>query len=424
MKITLKLQDLMGALDIVSIVPPRQLTPQGGAGYLFVVNGSTCFLYSRDALHVARASLGCEVEGDESGSFIFPAAFTDGFRFLRDDEITIESTIDGENHTVSWNTASGAGAERASYDPRLMASCDRDLEAAKDERTFPVGILREGLSMAKPFLAKPNDTRSSAEHFKTIQLFDASRKEWERGSGNLFAANGVHAFWFYCEAFKDKGFSVHTQHLGFLTSFLSKCSGEVTLRTGENMTFATDAKGNVLGWAHHTAAHGKYSYYTLSLDKIVLALPKNLTVDALRFIRSELGPKEDKINLVVNEYRDAETSGKRQATMFFRIAETKGKVRSFPIPAAVVEGSEEREISFNVNIDRLIELVDSVKGIDVQLRVAIVPADEKRPKESAMFRTVDEFLMDSSGKVVGDLSAKKPDGAYECRVTRYMPSKD
>ncbi len=428
MKITLKLKDLTEALGIVEIVPPRPLTPQGGAGFLFVVRADgKCSIYSRDALHVSRATIPCEVQdADETGSFIFPSGFTEGFRFLRDEEITIDATNDGEAFMVSWSTNSGAGADRSSYDPKLMSSCDMDLEAAKDERAFPVGILKEALSLAKPFLAKPNDTRVP-EHFKTIQLFDTTKPEWEKGSGNLFAANGIQAFWFYSEAFKDKSFSVHTQHMGHLSSFLAKSTGQVMLRTGENMSFAMDTKGNVFGWAHHTASHGRYSYYALALDKLILALPKNMTSDALRFIRSELGPNEDKIHLVVNEYRDVEVGDKKQrhATMLFKIAETKGKARSFPLTAVVVEGSVERDIAFNVNIERFIELIDNMKGIDVQLRIAVMPADDKRPKESAMFRTIDEFLMDVDGKVVGDVRAEtRPEGSFECRVTRYMPSKD
>jgi len=429
MKITLKLKDLIDALDIVSIVPPNPITPQGGAGYLFVIReGSSCSIYSRDALHVARATIGCMM-GDGytgEGSFIFPAGFTDGFRFLKDEEIEIEAKQEADAFTVSWSTGSGAGADRASYDPKLMGSCDKDLAEATDERKFPVGLFREALSLAKPFLAKANDTRVP-EHFKTIQLFDTTKPEWAKGSGNLFAADGIQAFWFYSDAFKDKGFSIHTQHMGFLSSFLAKSSGEVTFCTGKNMTFATDAKGNVLGWAHHSAMHAKFSYLALSLDKIILALPKTLTVDALKFIRSELGPKEDKINLTIGGYKDVEVGDKtqRHATMVFRVAETRGKARSFPLTAVLVGGTEEREVNFNVNIDRLIELVDGVKGIDVQLRIAVMPANDQRPKESAMFRTIDEFLMDGDGKIVGDIRAEtRPEGAFECRVTRFMPSKD
>jgi hypothetical protein len=111
--------------------------------------------------------------------------------------------------------------------------------------------------------------------------------------------------------------------------------------------------------------------------------------------------------------------------MLFRVAETKGKARSFPLPAVVIDGSEEQEITFNVNIDRLIDLIDGVKGMDVQLRIAVIKADDKSPKERAMFRTIDEFLMDDNGKVVGDITAEnRPEGSHECRVTRYMPSKD
>jgi hypothetical protein len=44
-----------------------------------------------------------------------------------------------------------------------------------------------------------------------------------------------------------------------------------------------------------------------------------------------------------------------------------------------------------------------------------------------MFRTVDEFWLDGEGKVVGGSGVeegKEPEGAFRCKVTRFMPDKN
>jgi hypothetical protein len=59
------------------------------------------------------------------------------------------------------------------------------------------------------------------------------------------------------------------------------------------------------------------------------------------------------------------------------------------------------------------------------MRVTILPADERRPKDTAMLRTIDEFLIDTDGKVIGGSGVEtQPENTFRCRVTRYMPSKE
>ena len=414
MKFQAKAADLNAALDVVSLVPPRPITPQGGSGYLFVVRGQVCYVYSRDSLRVARAQFPLEnVEGE--GAFIYPADYVQGFRFLQDEVLAFEAESNGDVHTVKYTSRSGASSERTSYDPRLMASCDKDIEAATLERTFPVGILREAISLSKSFLAKPQDTRAE-EQYKALQVFDASNEAWAKGDGTLFAATGTQAFYFFCEAFKGKGLNIHGQHLPVVSSFLAQCGSEVTIRTGQNMTFAMDGPGRVLGWAHHSKVHQKYAYYALKNDKVVFDVPVRALVNALKYTGTELGAKRDKIRL---------TFSAASSELVFTVIEGNAKATSFPVPVAVKEGSETKDFSFGVNLHHLLDLLEGAKGDRLEMRVLLMPADERRPKDTAMLRTIDEFLIDTDGKVLGGRGVDtQPENTFQCRVTRYMPSKD
>ena len=414
MKFQAKAADLNAALDIVSIVPPRPITQQGGAGYLFVVQGSTCYVYTRDALRVARADFPIEgVEGE--GAFIYPADYIQGFRFLQDEVLTFEAVSEGDVHTVKYTSRSGAGAERTSYDPKLMAAFGKDVDSATNERTFAVPLLREAISLAKPFLAKPQDNKAE-DHYKAIQIFDASNEAWAKGDGSLYAADGTQAFYFYCEAFKGKGLGLHGQHLGFVTSFLAKCDGDVTIKTGQNMTFAIDSKGRVLGWAHHAKTHQKYSYYALRNDKFVFDVPVRALVNALKYTGTELDAKRDKIRLTYSSDNNE---------LSFTVIEGNSKAKSFPVPVSPKEGSETRDFSFSVNLYHFIDLLEGAKGDRLEMRVTLLLADDRHPKDRAMIRTIDEFLLDKDGRVVGGSGVEKqPENSYQCRVTRFMPSKD
>jgi len=414
MKFQVKAADLNAALDIVSIVPPRAITPQGGSGYLFVVKDDVCRVYSRDSLRVARADFTVtDVEGE--GSFIYPADYVEGFRFLQDEVLTFEAISSDDTHVVKYTSRSGAESERSSYDPKLMADCDKEIEAAINERTFSVAFLREAISMGKPFLADQKDSKAD-DHYKAMQIFDDSNEAWSKGDGTLFAADGTQAFYFYCDAFKGKSLGLHSLHLPCMTSFLSKCEAEVTIKTGQNMTFAIDSKGRILGWAHHTKAPQKYSYYALKNDKYVFDIPVRPIVNALKYTATELDAKRDKIRLNFSAANNE---------LSFNVVEGNVKAKSFPVPIVPKDGSESKDFSFAVNLYRMIDLIDGAKGDRLELRFTILPADERRPKDQAMIRTIDEFLLNNEGKVIGGSGVEtQPENTTRCRVTRFMPSKD
>ncbi len=408
MKFRANTADLLQALGVASVVTPRPVTPQGVAGFLFVVREGRCSIYSRDAVCVARADLPIsDVEGE--GSFAYPASYVDAFRFVGD-EVTIEATADGERFMVRYESGSGASGEHATFDPVLLSTCDTDYDRAGQPAEFPSGLLREAIQLARPFLAKPNDTRVGDE-FKGLLLFDASKPDWARGDGHLFTSNAVQAFFFHCEAFAGKGFEIHGVHLPALIAFLAKSEGPIGIRRGDNYLFASNSQGHVLGWPRHSKTHGKFSYYPLKTDKYVLAVSKAVLVNALKYTRTELDAKRDKIKI------DFDPAAK---SLTFGVSEGTSKARSFPVPVRPLT-TQDAGFSLSANIDHLMDLVEGVKGNEVELRIAIIEADpaKKVLKDIAMFRTVDEFQMTPEGRVVVET-----EGTYKCKVTRFVPSKD
>jgi hypothetical protein len=420
MKFKLQIADLNGALDIVSIAPPRPLTSkEGGGGYLFVVRDGRCFIYSRDALHLARVDVPVEeVEGE--GSFIYPSEKIGSTKYL-DGWIEIEAGYDKDDdrHWIRYETEGGAKAKRSTFDPRLMQPLDEALEKASEGYTYPATLLKEAISMTKGYLAKPTNSRAE-KNFQTMQLFDASKPEWEPGNGNLFAADGVQACWVYCEVFENKGLSIHGQHLPFILSFLGKCEGDITVRQAEGVTFLVSATGNVFGWSQTVKQHGRFGYYAAKLDQYVLKAPKDLISKALRHTRTELDPRRNKIR-VNYDHNDK--------TLLFQVSEGSGQASSVPVGVVPVTGEDgsgakgaENDFGINANVDQLLGAIDPMKGHEVQLRVAIVPAKAGR-KEGAMIRTIEEFWLSDAGKVLISPDDEKGK-AHLCRVTRFTPSRD
>jgi hypothetical protein len=407
-------QDMIGALDTVALVSPRPVVAEKKetAGYLFVIRGERCYVYSRDALQVVRADFPVhEVEGE--GAFIYPAAHAGAFRSL-EDEIEFEIVNDGDTHAIKYQ--SGARAERTSIDPALLSPCDRDLDSATDEQKFSVVVLREALGLVKPFLAKADD-RNMDDLWKIAQIFDGTQEGTAKGNGHLYASDSKRALYFFCELFQNKGFAVHGRHLGVLIAFLSKCDGEVTLRRGTNMMFAIDAAGRVLGWNHHVKSFSKFVYYPLKSDGIVLTVVVDTVLRALTYLRSEL-PSNTPDRVIFN------FNAERQ-TVTLSSSDDKCKAQSLPIVVVVSDNAENRDFSCGVSLAHFRNLFEGSKGNRLNLRIYVMAAGPNRPKEQAIFRTVDEFWLDPTGKNVAGSGAKKaelPEGSVQCIATRLMPS--
>jgi hypothetical protein len=416
MKIRFNTQDLIDALGVVSIVPPRPVTAGGGAGYLFVVKDLECLLYSRDDRCVSRAKFEL-IEKDEDGSFIYPSEYIGALQYLVEDgTCTITATLEEGNYRVRYDTPGGAEFECGSFDPTLMATCDDDIKATKVSHEFRAGILREAISLARPFLAEQKDN-SKAENFKGLEVIDGKRLE--KGDGYLYAADGNRAYYFYSEVFKGKSLEIHGAHLPSLISFLGKCDDLVTINKGSHYTFAMNDKGHVFGWPEHNKLHDKFNYYAAKKDSVVLSVNKARLFNSLMNARGCMKKSDDKIKINFSPERKE---------LWFAIAESKAKTipvsvkykSNVPVENEVVEVVEPKSFSIGANIDSLIELVESIKGHDVEFRGVIQPPSGNRKNEVGLFRTVDEFLLDlATGKVTPEMER-----SAQCRVTRFMPSKD
>jgi len=419
MKFRLQAEDLNEALNVAALVPPRPITSQGYAGFLFVVEGDICRIHSRDAQQQARSEVAVtDVEGE--GSFIYPSDKIKELQFL-DGWIEFESghDEDDDRYWVTYRSEGAAESERLSQDPRLVQSMDEGLDSAGTEFTFQSTLLKEALGVSKGYLAKANDT-AVGDHFKILQLFDESKKEWARGDGHMFASDHVRVCYFYCEALKGKGLTIHVQHIPVLLSFLAKSEGEVTVKLGEGVTYVVNSKGWALGWAHHVKTHGKFSYYSHKMDGWLLKVDKDILLKTLRYTRGSLDKRQDKIRV---EYTYEDTS------LRFRTSETKGKVCSVPVGVVPVEGDDGAgskgktdDFAANVNINYLLDLFEPMRSNQAELRVSLIPGG-KGKREVVLFRTLEEFWISESGKELISREDTKEE-AYQCRVTRFMPSKD
>jgi len=403
MKISFDMENLVAALDLASIVPPK-IT--GAAGFLFVVKGEKCFVYSRDTACVARAQFALK-ESDGDGSFAYPAEYINALKVLSStsDTCEIEALQDGEKFTVRYKSSSGAKAERGSFDPRILETCDQDLEESEESSSFMPGLLREAISQAKPFISKEDN---ADENLKGLQVLDAKKAEYAKGDGTLFVTDGTRTFYYRTSAFAGKSLDIHGQHLSQLEKFLSRTNDAVTIRKGKHFTFAVDKAGNVFGWPKHTKGHPKYGYYGLNKDQYVLSVVKARILNSLQHIKSELDKDDNKIRISFDPER---------RTLSLEVAAGSAKVEGIPIQVNVKQ-AEPKPWSFGVNIQHMLELFNSAKGHEIDLRVCVVPASGDRRNDVGMFRTIDTFNIDATGKVVVEAAE-----AFECQVTRFASSK-
>jgi len=416
MKFKAQVADLVAAMDVVSIVPPGSLTQEGGTGYLFVVKDDKCFVYSKDAQRVARAEFPV-TDVEDAGSMVYPGDATAmaPLRFLAG-EIEIESghEEEGDRYYVKYKVGE-AQSEKSTYDPRYASTFDKALGEATVEFEMPAAILKESLQMAKPYVGKHSD-QLVEEVYKTVRLFDASDEKFAKGDGNMYAADNVCAFYFYCEAFAGKGISVYGQHLPFVLSFLSKCGETVKVRMGKIMTYLVNEAGQVLGWSHCQKNHERFKYPARKNDQFVLRMPREVLLKSLSFVRAEMGPKQGKIRV---EYNHAEN------TLRFRGSGSSNKVESFPVGVAPIvdddgkgggQGGADEDFALNANVNHLIELVENSKAHEIELRVCV---SEQKGKSIAFFRTIDQFLMDTKGKVVTEVK-----GSHPCMVSRFATTQN
>lgn len=413
-RINFNLTDIISALDVASTVTPHSTLANEGAGYLFVVRGKECFLYSSDENCISRAKFDL-IDSSGDGAFVFPAKnLSSSLRPLAKEEETcvIEAHSDEDGrHTVKYITSpDGAEAEFGTFAPDSISRYDEDLEAASEVYEYSPGILREAISLSRAFMADKSDS-TAPEALHGVEVLD--KVKFEKGDGYLYATNKYLAFFFRSDHFVGKKLAIHGNYISAFLSFLSKCGDKVTIRIGDK-TFAVNERGDVFGWARHGEQHDKFNYHTLKSDSLVARVNKARLLNALEASKGALKDK-DKDGVVLN-------FDSKSNKIWFDVPESRAKsikVQADPIEAE--EGAQPSQAdSFftTVSANRLIELVQSMKGYEIIFRGYLGKPKEGKKQATCLFRTIDEFHLDPS---TGKPTPNKDEGIL-CRVTRFMPS--
>ena len=406
MQFTVNVKELMAAMDVVRVVKPNAIAGTKVTGFRFVVHDGVCFIYSRDTSHILRAQLKA-IDSDGDVDLIFPDLF-DAWTNIHAETLTFEDKSSGGNFVVALSSADrGGDDERATANPKLMAMFDEDYASATSSAALSSGILRTALATLKGYIASDKDRVD--DMYKTIQIFDGSKPEWEKGNGVMFAANSICAGYFECAALLDRHLPIFRDHLPVVLSFISKSDGDVNVRLGENMTFFEDSNGSVLGIQRNVKIHPRFSYFPLEKDSYIFKVDSAVMLASLRFCRLNLNDAgRDKIRLTYDHANGVFKLG---------LSESSSKSNTPVIPIQAREFRVAEPFAFNVNVNHMLDLFNVASNV-IEFRVALVTSGTKN---GAIFRTLDRFFCDKTGKVVADITQE---GAVECKVTRLMPSKD
>lgn len=408
------------AIGVASIVTP-QITPQTGGGYLLMVRRETCDVYSRDGKHEARSSFAIsDVTGE--GAFILPSEAVKGLGYVSG-PVSFRATEENGAFKVKYTFGESGSNERSSSDPRSTHMFEKDITAAQEAATpteFSIKILQFGLSVAKSFLPKAGDSVDQ-EVYRTIRVFGNADPELARANGHMLAANTKEICYVQCPAFLDKDLSLPAQHLGLIESFLGRSSGSVSVYQTATKVYMINTRGDVLGWPRHTIEYKKFTYYAKTDEVVVKVSPDQIALQ-LKYMRDNLAKDKNKIRM----HFEPST----QCISFSSLEESNALI-SLAVPTDAVDVRVSASLAMNVNVNQILRIFEGVRGDQVEFRIKIIPADERRPKDRFMFRTIDGFLLSDDGAVVGGLLENPPSdmeyppkGAYECRVTRFAPGID
>lgn len=395
MKFSANVKSLVAAVDRIGGVRPS--FPRNNEGYLFSVRDDTCYVYSRDAQHVARSSFPV-VESEGDVDFIYPLKAVEAFRYLHD---TITFDVAGDvNFTVGYSSTSGASAMRSTVNPAMLARCEEDLQEVVSKAVFPAGILQLALNQAKSYASKDQELR------KVIQIFDGTNPECADGNGIMFACDGVRIMYFECDEFKDKPLAISSEHVGLVCSFLGKCEGNVIVHNGANMIFFEDRVGDLLGVTRKTVQYQRFSRQNVESDPFILSISKDRMVASLKYLRAEAPPNKDSINVLFEV-------GSR--ALLFSMADNSSKANSMPVVVnALREDITMSQVACTVNVDHMIDLLEATQSNNIDMRMFV------RSDGIVLFRIVDEFFVNKVGKVLVD---RTQEGAIKCKTFRMLPSK-
>lgn len=422
MEITFKVDAsaLNRAIGVASIVTP-QVTPQTGGGYLLMVRQETCDIYSRDGKHEARASFPIsEVVGE--GAFILPSEAVEGLSYVSG-EILFLATEAGGSFKVKYTFGESGLVEQVSLDPRTMHMFEKDIAAAREAvspKEFTIKVLQFALGTTKSFLPKSGDTVDQ-DMYRSVKVFGNADPDLARANGYMFASNSKEICYFKCGAFIDKDLSLPAQHLSLIESFLGRSTGSVSIYQTDTKVYMINQLGDVLGWPRHSIEYKKFSYYAKT-DEIVVKVAPGDIIPRLKMMRANLPKDKTKIRM----HFDPGTN----YISFSSVAESK-TLNSDPVATDKIDVRVSEPLVMNVNVLQMLHLFEAIRGDKVEFRIKIVPASDRYPKDRLMFRTIDGFLLNDEGTVVGGFienppkdTQYPPKGAHECLVTRFAPGID
>jgi len=317
-------------------------------------------------------------------------------------------------HFVQHATSSGAFSTHATLAPHRLTSMDSLLSEAANSRTYSAAILREALLAAQPFAERTPRTASSEPGDAIIHILGPERPNRD---GTMYA-EGLNRFHFRCDNFLGKPAQIPAKVVRQFGTFLRGIGRSVVLRDAKGNTLAASEDGSlVFGWRHKAIASPEGRWVPLSWDRLVLLVPREKFLQELAYIRRELPQRRDSARIIFDA---------TPLTLRFEVG-AEGSSRSSPISVQLA-GAEAMPVAASfaheVNVDNLIDLFNDVRTTVVEFRMC--PFEEHNgPAGMAGLRTVDEFLLDHDGKVVGGRAAisDPASGVHTCKVTRLMSSK-
>jgi hypothetical protein len=201
---------------------------------------------------------------------------------------------------------------------------------------------------------------------------------------------------------------------------MAQSSGFLRIYKTDRGTYAVNENNDVIGWPRHEDTYKKFSYYSKTEQIVVMLEPKSLHYQ-LQFMRAGLHKDKKKIRL---HFRASD------GTFWFSSIDEGNTTTSLPVTArSVSENKVNGEIVANVNVNHMLNIFDNIKGETVEFRIMILPADDKRPKDIFMFRTIDVFLVSNDGTIAGAVADGSenmtvPEGVHVCKVTRFASGID
>jgi hypothetical protein len=408
---TFKVCTFVDALRFVATVKARGVTPNGELRVQFARDAdgrAMGEILSRGDGALAFAPFPLDdLAGD--GVIVLPVREAEILKTIPDDVVTLESTttdrLEGDTYTARFVSSSGLTFECSTLDPRIVAPCADDYANAQTTSvvSYPAGVVRAAVTLSHSFLATAEFVQP---HLEVLRIFGGAEDAGEKAAGHMSCSDGARVFDLHTPAFEGRPLQLHRDHVRTMTTFLTKCAGDVTVSRGARVFFATDvAKNRVFGWAVPTAPSPRWATYALSHDRWILLVPTGPFLTALKAVGKALQRgREDWVRLSYSR------QGGADGTPALRLmgATTSSKLNTPPLPvlAKAGEPSLDDDFTYVVGFTALRSLFEDLSGREVELRVRPIPAAPSRPRGAAHLRTIE--TVDVEG--------------HACTITRYVGS--